>query len=75
LGFQDRSPKSSANKEGLLPTLQQTIVAKFLAKLAEVDDVDTKKIEQLRILLENDKKANAGDFVNIFTAPAGGDVK
>ncbi len=58
-----------------MPTLQQTIVAKFLAKLAEADDVDAKKIEQLRILLGHDKKAKAEDFVNIFAAPAGGDVK
>ena len=58
-----------------MPTLQQTIAAKFLAKLGEADDVDTEKIEQLRNLLGNDKKAKAEDFVKIFTAPAGGDVK
>ena len=45
------------------------------AKLAEAENVDTEKIEQLRNLLGNDKKAKAEDFVKIFTVPAGGDVK
>ena len=57
-----------------MPTLQQTIAAKFLAKLAEADDVDAEKIEQLRNLLGNDK-TKAEDFVKIFATPAGGDVK
>lgn len=58
-----------------MDTLQQTIVNKFLAKLAEGDDVDAEKIEQLRKLLENNKRVKAEDFVKIFTAAAGGDVK
>jgi hypothetical protein len=59
----------------MMATLQQIIAGKFLAKLAEGDEVDAEKIEQLRKLLEGGKKAKAEDFVKIFTAPAGGDVK
>jgi hypothetical protein len=58
-----------------MPTLQQQIAEKFLAKLANAKDVDAEKIDQLRILLANSKKPKADDFVKIFTLPAGGDLK
>jgi len=45
-----------------MATLQQKIAEKFLAKLAESKDADTKKLK-------------ADDFVKVFSAPAGGDVK
>jgi hypothetical protein len=58
-----------------MPTLQQQIAAKFLAKLGESKDVDAEKIEQLRTLLASSKKPKADDFVKIFLFPAGGDLK
>jgi hypothetical protein len=58
-----------------MATLQQEIVEKFLTKLAESKDVDAGKIEQLKKLLADTKKLKADDFVKVFSAPAGGDVK
>jgi hypothetical protein len=58
-----------------MATLQKKIAQKFLATLVEGKDVDAEKIEQLRKLLANSNKPKAEDFVKIFTAPAGADVK
>jgi hypothetical protein len=58
-----------------MPTLQKTIVEQFLVKLGEGKDVDAGKIEQLRKLLADNKKPKAEDFVKVFTASDGGDVK
>jgi hypothetical protein len=58
-----------------MTTLYQQIAEKFLAKLAESKDVDTEKIEQLRVVLADGKKVKSEDFVKIFSAPAGGDLK
>ncbi|MCA9464098.1 MAG: hypothetical protein KC643_01405 [Nitrospira sp.] len=58
-----------------MTTLQQKIAEKFLAKLAGSKDVDTAKVEELRILLADGKKPKADDFVSIFSLPAGADVK
>jgi hypothetical protein len=55
-------------------TIQQRIVEKFLAKLAE-SEVDAEKIDQLRSLLANDKTPKPDDFAKIFSQPAGGDLK
>lgn len=57
-----------------MPTLQQQIAEKFLSKLAESDDVDAAKIEKLRVLLSDNKRAKAEDFVKIFATPAGEDL-
>lgn len=56
-------------------TLQQKIAEKFLSSLAEGKEVDPEKIEQIRKLLADGKKPKADDFVKIFTAPIGGEVK
>jgi hypothetical protein len=61
--------------EVVMPTLQQQITEKFLRKLAESDEVDAPKIEKLRILLSENKRAKVEDFVKIFAAPAGEDLK
>jgi CMP-2-keto-3-deoxyoctulosonic acid synthetase len=58
-----------------MTTLYQQIGEKFLAKLAASKDADTEKIEQLRVLLADGKKVKSEDFVKIFSAPAGGDLK
>lgn len=58
-----------------MATLQQSIVEKFLTKLAESEEVDAEKVEQLRILLVDAKKPKPEDFVKIFSVPAGGDLK
>lgn len=58
-----------------MPTLQQEIAEKFLAKLAQSSDVDAEKIDQIRSLLASGKKVKADDLVKIFSLPAGGDLK
>lgn len=58
-----------------MATLQQKIAEKFLAKLAGSKDMDSAKVEELRILLADGKKPKADDFVRIFSLPAGADVK
>lgn len=58
-----------------MATLQQKIATKFLAKLADSKDLDAAKIDELRSLLADGKKAKAEDFVRIFSLPAGGDLK
>lgn len=58
-----------------METLQQKIAGKFLATLTAGKTLDNGKIEQLRKLLAESKKPKADDFIKIFAAPAGGDVK
>jgi len=58
-----------------MPTLQEEIAEKFLAKLAGSKNVAADKIDRLRTLLANNKKPKADDFVKIFSLPAGGDLK
>lgn len=58
-----------------MATLYQQIAEKFLAKLADSKDADAERIDQLRGLLADGKKVKSEDFVKIFSAPAGGDLK
>ena len=58
-----------------MATLQQQIADKFLAKLAETEEIDAARIEQLRALLAQGKKPSAAQFVRIFSLPAGGDLE
>ena len=58
-----------------MATLQQQIVEKFLAKLAKSKGVEPESVEQLRILLAENKKIKPDDLVKIFSLPAGGDLK
>ena len=58
-----------------MPTLQQQIADKFLAKLAESCTLDAERTEQLRVLLASKKKVKADDLVKLFSAPVGGDIK
>jgi hypothetical protein len=58
-----------------MSTLPKQIAEKFLAKLEESKSLDAEKIGQLRALLSGDKKLKSDDFVKIFSAPAGGDIK
>ena len=62
-------------QKDFMPTLQQQIIAKFLAELAKTNDVTADKIEMLRSRMTDPKKTRADDFVNIFTLPDSGDVK
>jgi hypothetical protein len=54
-----------------MTTLQQQIAENFLKKLAGHKDIDAGKIDQLRLLLQQDKKPKADDFVKIFKVPTG----
>ena len=58
-----------------METLQQKIASKFLATLRDGKALDVSKLEQLQKLLDDSKKPKADDFIKIFTAPVGGDVK
>jgi hypothetical protein len=71
----NRASASRAVSGGFMPTLQQKVAEHFLAKLMGGKSLDAEKIEQLRTLLADSKKPKAEDFIKIFTAPTGGDVK
>jgi hypothetical protein len=58
-----------------MPTLQQQVADKFLARLAESTEVSAEKIEKIRSALSAAKKLKADDFVKIFTEPDHCDVK
>lgn len=58
-----------------MPTLQQQIADKFLAKIAESKDLDSETIDQLRTLLAVGKKPKADEIVKIFQHPDGGDIQ
>ena len=57
-----------------MPTLQEQIVEKFLASLAESPAWDAARVEKLRQVLTAEKAAKAEDFVRVFAMPAGGDI-
>ena len=58
-----------------MTTLQKKITDKFLEKLTESTDVDSAKIMHLRqLLLNNEKKPKAEDFMKIFSLPVGSDI-
>lgn len=58
-----------------MTSLQLQIVKKFLAKLAETKDVDTKKVEQLKNLLADEKQLKPDDLVKIFSLPLDEPIK
>jgi hypothetical protein len=58
-----------------MPTIYQQIVEKFLRKLVDSGDVDSSKIEKLKVVLSQNVKIKADDFVKIFNTPAGEDLK
>jgi hypothetical protein len=58
-----------------MPTLQQQVADKFLARLSESGVLDSDQIDQLRTLLTGNKKIKADDLVKLFSQPAGNDVK
>ena len=58
-----------------VPTIQQQVAEKFLAKLAESGTLEPERIEQFRVLLSSGKKVKAEELVKLFLAPAGGDIK
>jgi hypothetical protein len=58
-----------------MPTLQQQVADKFLARLSESGALDTERIDQFRTLLGGNKKIKADDLVKLFSEPLGNDVK
>jgi preprotein translocase subunit Sss1 len=58
-----------------MASLQQQIADKFLAALARRKDVDAQTVVELRQLLSRGKKPKADEFIRVFTAPPGGEVK
>ena len=58
-----------------MPTLQQSIAEKFLAKLAQSKDLHSETIDQLRVLMATGKKPKADEIVKLFQHPGGGDIK
>jgi hypothetical protein len=58
-----------------MSTLQQQIVEKFLASLAESDRWDPARLGKLRELLTAEKAPKADDFVRVFSMPACGEIE
>ena len=58
-----------------MPNLQKQIAEKFLTRLAASPDIDSAKIDQLRILLAAAKKPKVDEIVKVFQHPGGGDIK
>lgn len=58
-----------------MATIQQQIADKFVSKLTESGDVDAVKIEKLKMLLSENRRVKAEDFIKIFTLPFAEDVK
>ncbi len=58
-----------------MATLQQQIAEAFLTKLAEAKSFDPAMVEQLRRAMTSGRKPKADDFIKIFSAPQGGDLK
>lgn len=55
--------------------LQDEIADTFLEKLKESPDVPPEMVDALRELLSDKKKLKADDLENVFSPPAGGEVK
>ena len=58
-----------------MPTLQQQIAEKFLAKLAGSKDLHSETVDQLRTLLSSGKKPKVDEIVKVFQHPGGSDIK
>jgi hypothetical protein len=58
-----------------MQTLQQQIIEKFLASLAESEGWDAGRLNKLREVLTAEKQPKADDFVRVFTMPAGGEIE
>lgn len=58
-----------------MANLQNEIAAAFLEKLKESPDITPEMLVGLRELLSATKKLKADDLMNVFSPPAGGDVK
>jgi hypothetical protein len=54
------------------PTLQKTIIKKFVAKLAAEKAIEAEKIAQLEKLLADGIKVKADDLVKIFLSEQDG---
>jgi hypothetical protein len=58
-----------------MATLFKHISAKFLAKLSSTQEFDKKTIEQLRVLLEANKKLKAEDLVRVISGVDRDEIK
>ena len=58
-----------------MTTLYQQINEKFLSKLADVKEIDQKKIGQLRVLFAEGKRLKAEDLVKIFSGADAEQIK
>jgi hypothetical protein len=54
-----------------MATIQQHIRDTFLTKLAASGSLDSKKIEELRALMDDGKKLKSDDVVKLFSSSAG----
>jgi hypothetical protein len=57
-----------------MPTLQQQIADKFLAKVEESSALDSDRVKHLRLLLVGAKRPKVEDLVKLFSQSSG-DVK
>lgn len=67
--------RSKIYSVSIMASLQQQIADKFLSALAQRKEVDADKVVELRKLLDRGKKPKAEEFIHVFTAPPGGEIK
>jgi hypothetical protein len=67
--------RSKIYSVSIMENLQQQIADKFLAALAQREEVDAEKVVELRKLLDRGKKPKAEEFIQVFIAPPGGEIK
>jgi len=53
-----------------MPTIQENILEEFYKKLSESEGFNQTIVEQLRVLLEADKKLNAAALVTVLSGGA-----
>ena len=58
-----------------MATLHQQIVEKFLEQLTIAKTIDPARVDKLRTLLKEKKKAKVEDLTAIFLQPPGDEVK
>lgn len=58
-----------------MPNIQLQIKEKFLERLAESEQIDTRTVEELRALVLDGKKVKAEDLVKIFSRSDSQDIQ
>lgn len=57
-----------------MPSLQESILKKFLQNLEKDGSFDQSKIAKIKALVQQDKKLKPDDLIEVFTLPEGGEI-